>query len=80
MSSLLAPVLACHTRSINNPFEMRCKDLMQDDPHCTPDHHRGSLQEAVSVLIMLQLAHVLLPKDIVAAPRNLHRAAQSQSP
>ena len=27
------------------------------------------------MLVMLQLAHVLLPKDIVAAPRNLHHAA-----
>ena len=53
---------------------------MQDDSHCTPDQQRASLQEAVSVLVMLQLAHVLLPKDIVAAPRNLHHAAQSQSP
>ena len=32
------------------------------------------------MLVMLQLAHVLLPKDIVAAPRNLRHAAQSQSP
>ena len=51
-----------------------------DDSHCSPDQHRGSLQEAVGVLVMLQLANVLLPKDIVAAPRNLHHAAHSQSP